>query len=114
MTYLLLIGEIAEILAIRLPRDKVRIPWAQFQILLVIRNLPPLEPKAGVNAKCLVVKVPVMNPVSNDIKASNEDLNSESFLTECQLVGRLMEGTGHAGQTTASSPGDVPLIPVES
>lgn len=39
---------------------------------------------------------------------------SISFPTECQLGGRLMEGMGHAGQRTASSPGEVPPTPVES
>jgi hypothetical protein len=38
---------------------------------------------------------------------------SRSFPTECQLGGRLMDGMGHAGQRTASSPGEVPWIPVE-
>lgn len=38
---------------------------------------------------------------------------SRSFATESQWGGKLMDGMGHAGQRTASSPGEVPSIPVE-
>lgn len=55
-----------------------------------------------------------MNVVSNNGKVCSSLAYSRSFPIECQLGGRLMEGRGPAGQRTASSPGAVPMIPVES
>jgi hypothetical protein len=54
----LLISEPKKMLAIWFPRNEVGIPRAQFWILLIVRNLPPLEPKAGINTKRLVVEIP--------------------------------------------------------
>ena len=63
-TNLLLVGEAAKMLAIWIPRNEVCEPRTQFWIFLVVRNLPPLEPKASVNPKRLVVEVPEMDGVS--------------------------------------------------
>ena len=112
-TNLLLIGKVTEVLAIRTPQNKVRKPWTQLRILLIARNLPPLELEAGVDAKCLVVQVPAMDWVRRGGLCSTSTY-SESFTADCQLGGKLTEGMGHAGQRTASSPGDVPLIPAWS
>ena len=48
----------------------------------------------------------------NSVKHLRGELTySRSFPTDCQLGGKLIEGMGHTGQTTASAPGDVPSIP---
>ena len=109
-TNLLLISEATEILAIRVPRDKVRISRTQLGISLVARDLSPLEPETGINAERLVIKISRKNVIYDD-EPDDEPTYSVSSPADSQLGGRLTEGTGHAGQRTASSPGDVPLIP---
>lgn len=58
MTNLILISKLIEVLAVWTPRNKVRISRPEFWILLITRDLPPLESKAGVDAKCLIIEVP--------------------------------------------------------
>ena len=57
-TGLLLIGETTKVFAIRIPSNKVCVAWTQFWILLIARDLPLFEPKAGVDAKRLIVEEP--------------------------------------------------------
>ena len=113
-TNLLLIGKAAKILTIWFPRNEVSKPRTQFWIFAVVRDLPSLESKAGVDAKCLVVEVSRINKISENENLYSTFTYSESFLTDCQLGGKLTEGMGHAGQRTASSPGEVPSIPPSS
>ena len=113
-TNLFLVGKAIEILLICVPLNEVCISGAQCGISFVVRNLPPLEPEAGVDPKCVIIEIPVIDVVSNKSAVGIYVAHSRSSPTERQLEGRLMDGIGHAGQTTASSPGDVPLIPVGS
>ena len=101
-----------KVLAVRVPRNEVRVPGPQFWVLLVVRDLSSLEPETCVDTKGLVVEISGANAISENGLADNESTHSESFPTVCQSGGKLIEGMGHAGHRTASSPGDVPLIPV--
>ena len=46
-----LIGEATEVLAVRVPRNKVCIPGTKLRVFLITRDLPPLESKACINTK---------------------------------------------------------------
>ena len=113
-TNLLLIGEATEVLAVWTPRNKVCISRTQLRIPLIVRDLPPLESKASVNAKRLVIEVSGIDGVCENEQPQSKSAYSVSFPTDCQLGGKLTEGMGHAGQSTASSPDDVPSIPAGS
>ena len=65
---LFLIGKATEILGIRVPRNEVCIPRAQFWILLVVRGLSPFESKTSIDSECLIVEIPGVDIVSNESK----------------------------------------------
>ena len=110
-TNLLLIGETTKVFTVRIPCNQVCVAWTQLRILLVAGNLPSLEPKAGVDAKCLIVEEPRMDSICEKERQHDESTYAVSFAAVCQFGGKFTDGMGHAGQRTASSPDDVPLIP---
>jgi hypothetical protein len=113
-TNLLLIGETTEILTVRIPCNEVCIPGTELRVLVIARDLPPLESEAGVDTKHLTIEVPGTDGISENELPRGGPTYSVSFPADCQPRGKFMEGMGHAGQSTASSPGEVPSIPAVS
>lgn len=110
-----MVGFCQEIAAIRLIGYKIGKSRGQSWVFSLAGHETAFEPKTGVNRNYKHVKISVSQKSLAPSKCL-EFLYSHFMSSEhdSQLSGRLIPGRGHAGHSTASSPGAVPPTPLSS
>jgi hypothetical protein len=63
-TNLILIGEPPEVLIVWVPRNKVCVPRPKLWVFLITWDLPSLESETSIDAKGLIIEIPVTNVMS--------------------------------------------------